>query len=394
MPSETDWSEYLARSLAKLDEMQLRRRRVVSEVGDAEEDEPIVYRSGQQLINFGANDYLGLRHHSDIIQAAQRAIVAGGVGSGASPAVTGYSRYQQKLEKRLADWHATEDGLVFTSGFAGNVATLSSLVGTGDVVFCDALNHASLIDGCRMSNVRRIVYAHNDVAHLRQMLTSWRHQFKRALIVTESIFSMDGDAAPLAAIADTADEFQCGIVVDEAHATGIYGPKGSGLVEELGLSKRIFAKLGTLSKAMGCLGGYLCGASNLVEHVLNHGRSYMFSTALPGSVMAAALVATERIEWMTAERTQLRQRARWTRDQLSALGWKVLGEDSPIIPVVLGEKASALKLSQRLAEAGFYVPAIRPPTVPRGTSRLRISLSHAHSIQHLDALITALGDAQ
>ncbi len=315
---------------------------------------------------------LGLRHH-DGHQAAQRAITASGVGSGASPAVTGYSQDQQLLESRLRTGMSRKMRSYLPADFAGNVATLSSLVGTGDVVFCDALNHASLIDGCRMSNVRRIVYAHNDVSHLRQMLTSWRHQFKRALIVTESIFSMDGDAAPLAAIADASDEFQCGLVVDEAHATGIYGPRGSGLVEELGLSKRIFAKLGTLSKAIGCLGGYLCGSTSLVEHVLNHGRTYMFSTALPSSVLAAALVATQRIEAMVEERTQMRQRTGLLRVRLTERGWKVLGDDSPILPIVLGDEASALNLSQRLAEAGLYVPAIRPPTVPRGTSRLRIS---------------------
>ncbi|MDX1930355.1 MAG: 8-amino-7-oxononanoate synthase [Pirellulaceae bacterium] len=388
MQSENSWERFLELSLTSLDQNQLRRRKCVTNYLSP----TLIERNGQQLVNFGGNDYLGMRNNPKVIAAATTALQHQGVGSGASPAVTGYSHEQGQLEACLAKFNGSQAALVLSSGYACNLATISSLVSDGDVIFSDALNHASLIDGCRLTKAAREIYPHNDVQQLRERLLNTRHHFKRALIVTESIFSMDGDAAPLADLADLAEQFDCGLIVDEAHATGVYGPSGAGLVEELGLSDRVLGKLGTLSKAIGCLGGYLCGSQSLVEHVLNFGRAYMFSTALPSSLLAAAKTSVELIESLTKERSDLRQRSKEVRINLRRSGWQVLGDDSPILPIVLGDERTALELSANLQSVGLFVPAIRPPTVPIGTSRLRISLSCEHTEEQVERLFAAFSN--
>ena len=388
MRSDETWSRFLEDSLADLDHKNLRRRRVVTQ----QSSDAKIVRNGEELINFGGNDYLGLRQHPAMIAAAIDEC-ANGVGSGASPSVTGYNAAQQELEARLASFNKTEDALVFSSGFAGNLATIAALVHENDVVYSDALNHASLIDGCRLSKAARCIYPHNDASELERMLAATRHQYARALIVTESIFSMDGDAAPLVELAELAERFDCALVVDEAHATGVYGSTGSGLIEELNLGDRVLCKLGTLSKAVGCLGGFVCGSNSLVEHVLNHGRSYMFSTALPSSVLSAASVAVDLITQLHSARSALRLTAFNLRQLLREQGWTVVGHDSPIIPLVLGDESLAIKVSEELRACGIFVPAIRPPTVPIGTSRLRISLSVAHTDSQVAQLTTALQDS-
>lgn len=377
---------FVESSLADLEQRNLRRRREVTEHLAGQ----LIQRSGQTLINFGSNDYLGLRAHPQVVKAAYDALQSEGVGSGASPAVTGYSSRQRKLEQRLAAFQHMPDGLVFSSGFSGSLATITSLVDGGDVIFSDGLNHASLIDGCRLSKATKEIYPHCNVDWLAQRLALVRHQFSRALIVTESIFSMDGDAAPLVQIASLAERYDCGLIVDEAHATGIYGHTGAGLVDELGLSGRVLAKLGTLSKAIGCVGGFVCGSNAVIEHILNFGRSYMFSTALPGSVLAAAAAAVNLIETMATQRNALRQSSVQLRSELRGMAWQILGDDSPILPLMLGEEGAALTLSEQLQSKGLFVPAIRPPTVPAGTSRLRISLSCEHTASQVGGLVNAL----
>ena len=380
------WESFLNESLASLDRNHLRRRKLVTTHLPA----AMVVRDGQTLVNFGGNDYLGLRNNPKVIAAASAALQSHGVGSGASPAVSGYSREQLTLEACLAKFNQMPAALVFSSGYAGNLATISSLINDEAVVYSDALNHASLIDGCRLSKAAREIYPHKNIQYLRERLADTRHRFQRALIVTESLFSMDGDAAPLLALADLAEQYDCGLIVDEAHATGVYGTSGAGLVEELGLTGRLLAKLGTLSKAIGCLGGFLCGSQPLVDHVLNYGRAYMFSTALPSCVLSAATAAVELIESLVEERAAVRSVAKKIRFDLRDMGWRVLGEDSPILPVVLGDEQSALELSAALQSAGLFVPAIRPPTVPAGTSRLRISLSCEHTAAQVESLLAVL----
>ncbi len=386
MQPESSWPQYLDRSLQDLDQRHLRRHRRITEAlqGTA------ICRDQNTLINFGGNDYLGLRSHPAVIAAAREAIARDGVGSGASPAVTGYSQAQHALEQQLAAFNKMPDALVFSSGFAGNLATLTSLATEDCTIFSDELNHASLIDGCRLSKATRVIYPHCNLAALHDLLLHKRHLTHRALIITESIFSMDGDAAPLVELANLAERFECGLIVDEAHATGVYGEYGSGLVEEFQLTHRILAKLGTLSKAIGCLGGFVCGSHSLIEHILNFGRSYMFSTALPTSVLAGASVAIDIIGQAREPRQSVRQSSLAVRAALRRNGLRVLGDDSPIIPVVLGEESLALAASKQLQAAGLFVPAIRPPTVPVGKSRLRISLSSAHSRSAIDSLVNAL----
>lgn len=385
MTPDNSWSSFFEHSLTHLSQRNLRRYRTITR----QDSNQTIQRDGLALVNFGGNDYLGLRQHPEIIAAAIDAC-DGGVGSSASPAVTGYSAAQAQLEERLASFNKTQDALVFPSGFSGNLATISALVGEGDAIYSDALNHASLIDGCRLSKASRQIYPHNDTLALAKLLHATRHQHMRALIVTESIFSMDGDAAPLVELVDLANRFDCGLVVDEAHATGVYGSTGSGLLEELNLSEHVLCKLGTLSKAIGCLGGFVCSSHALVEHVLNFGRSYMFSTALPNSLLAAAAVSVDLITQSHPSRIALRQTSLALRQSLREQGWTVLGYDSPIIPIVLGDETRAMKVSEHLRSAGIFVPAIRPPTVPQGTSRLRISLSAMHTQAQTTQLETAL----
>ena len=382
-----NWELFLSESLSKLDQANLRRvRQVTLPTSSA----AMISRHGRAVVNFGGNDYLGLRNHPKMVQAVIAATLSNGIGSGASPAVTGYALLQQQLECELASFSHLPSALVFSSGFSGNLATLSSLVSQEDAIFSDSLNHASLIDGCRLTKARRIIYPHADIVFLEKTLRAERARYRRVLIVSESIFSMDGDAAPLAELAELAKNFNCGLIVDEAHATGVYGNTGAGLLEELGLEQHVLAKLGTMSKAMGNVGGFVCGSAPLVDFVMNFGRSYMYSTALPSSALAGASAALKLIREMQSQRETIRHMAITLRQKLREQGWRVLGTDSPIVPLVLGSEQAALELSARLFEAGLFVPAIRPPTVPSGTSRLRISLSISHSSTQIDDLVATL----
>lgn len=378
----SSWLEFLARALADKRAAALLR-----------------VRGGQSTpaagLDFGSNDYLGLATHPEVLAAARgsdgRSTKLLRFGSGASPVLSGYTPHHATLEAELARLSGTEAALVFSSGYGCNVGALACLASQEDLILSDALNHASLIDGCRLSKAQRIIYPHNDIQALESLLQSQRTQFRRALLVTESIFSMDGDAAPLKELSELCQRFDVGLVVDEAHATGMYGEQGGGLVSELGLQSQVLMKLGTLSKALGGIGGYACGSSDLVEYLVNHCRSYLFSTAPPVPVVQAVAQAVRLLAGMSSARRQLRQHSQQLRRSLQQRGWSVPDGDSPIVPVLVGSENTALELSQRLAGLGLRVPAIRPPTVPRGTSRLRISLSSQHSGQDIQHLLDGLG---
>jgi 8-amino-7-oxononanoate synthase len=346
----------------------------------------------QELINFGSNDYLGLRHHTQLLEAARTDLARHGTGAGASPLVTGYSDTHAELEACLARWLGTEAALVFTSGYAANAGILPALAGEGDWILSDQLNHASLIDGCRLSRAERSIYRHADADHVRRELQAGRHRYQRGLIVTESIFSMDGDAAPLAALTAIAEQYDMGLVVDEAHASGVFGQSGAGLGEETGTAAGWLVKSGTLSKALGCCGGYVAGSQLLIDFLVQHTRSYIFSTAMPASTARAAIAAIELMPTLSSVRQQLRLASHELRTTLQQQGWQVPAGQSPIVPVLLGSATQALQLSAELANRGCLVPAIRPPTVPAGTSRLRISLSAAHTPQQLAGLVAAMAD--
>ena len=344
------------------------------------------------LIDFGSNDYLGLRSHPEVLAALNPAShpTATHWGAGASPVLSGYSAQHANLERALAEFSSTTAALVFSSGFAGHSGSVACLAGSGDLILSDQLNHASLIDGCRLSRASTVVYPHADADFVRDYLQQHRHQFDKVLLLSESIFSMDGDAAPLGNLSEIAQQYDAGLVVDEAHAVGVYGPRGGGLLEELNLQSRALAKLGTLSKALGCVGGYVAGDDKLIGYLVNHCRSYLFSTAAPGLALFAAQRALQMLVNMHYERQALRSTARLLRQRLNEVGLASSVGDSPIIPVIVGSESRAVALSQQLWERGIYVPAIRPPTVPAGTCRLRVSLSTSHTPEHIDQLVTQL----
>ncbi|HAC90480.1 MAG TPA: 8-amino-7-oxononanoate synthase [Planctomycetaceae bacterium] len=392
------WQDHLQRQLERLQVLDLRRRRGgllprIQAKNDSRTHDTTATRLIDGPLDFGNNDYLGLRQHPHIYTAVQETLQRCGWGSGASPVLCGHHTLHSRLEQALAELNQVEDSLVFSSGFACNLGVLSCLLDQDSIVFSDQLNHASLIDGIRLGRSDRVIYNHCDLDHLKSQLKSRRAQYQRSLIVTESIFSMDGDQAPLLQLAELAGQYDSALIVDEAHALGLFGTRGAGLLEEMQLSDQVLLKLGTLSKSLGGVGGYVAGCSVTMEYLVNRCRSYLFSTAPPAAAMAAALAAVELLPSLCAIRTQLLEQARALRTRLSDMGWTVPSGRSPIIPLVIGEASDAIALSRRLGQQGIYVPAIRPPTVPNGTSRLRISLSATHTTQDFDRLCSVLGPA-
>lgn len=386
---------WLDRELAQLDAEHLRRQLKASDrvavggsVGSGE-----LQRDGAQLVNFGSNDYLGLASDPRLASAANQAASEAGWGSGASPLVTGRTSWHAKLERRIAEFEGAEAALVFPTGFAANAGVIPALVDEGDLLLADAKNHASLIDGCRLARAERKIYPHNDVAELERLLKAG--DYRRRLIVTDSLFSMDGDVAPLAELARLANEHDAMLLVDEAHATGVWGKQGRGLVEhfaaeEPALKTCALIQIGTLSKGLGSHGGFVTGSQSLIDWLANRARTYVFSTAQPAALAAASLAAIDIVQEEPHRRTALHQMAAEVRTQLSSQGWELGDSSTQIIPIYVGEPERATQLSHKLAEQGLLVPGIRPPTVPRGESLLRISLSFSHSPEQIDRLLSTL----
>ncbi|AMV34246.1 8-amino-7-oxononanoate synthase [Pirellula sp. SH-Sr6A] len=343
---------------------------------------------GRSLVHFGANDYLALSWEPRVREAAC-VLPSGRYGAGASPLLTGHTEAHEVLRRRLAAMACSEGALLFSSGYAANVGVVSALAKGEDVVFSDRLNHASLIDGCRLSRARTFIYPHADLEELRALVRRHRGEGRRAWVVTDSVFSMDGDVAPVEKLEALAQEYDLGLIVDEAHATGVYGERGSGLLEERGCRSDRWIKVGTLSKAIGCSGGFVVGPGVLIRYLENAARSFLYSTSLPLGHCRAAAVAVDMLGAMGKERSALRSVSQTLRDRLRDLGHRVGKGDSPIIPIYAPSVRDVVAWSQRLAEGGFYVPAIRPPTVPEGGSLLRVSLNIAHTPGDLDALVDA-----
>ena len=346
---------------------------------------------GRRYVNFGSNDYLGLATDVRLCAAACHATQVHGWGGGASPLVTGHLDLHAQLEARLAEFEGTEAALLFASGYAANVGTIAALMGPGDVIYSDERNHASIIDGCRLSRAQVQVYRHVDCQHLADLLASGQRA-GRKLIVTDSLFSMDGNLAPLGELVELAEQHGAMLMVDEAHATGIFGNAGRGVGEHLEVEHRISIRVGTLSKALGASGGFVCGSHSLIDWLLNRARPYVFSTAAPPANSAAALAALESIVAAPERGRALLSRAEEFRARLSAQGWQVGESQSQIIPLIVGESAVAMQLAAELRQRGFLCPAIRPPSVPLHTARLRLGLSSAHTPQMLDDLCQALGE--
>lgn len=349
--------------------------------------------AGRQLVNFSSNDYLGLAGEPFLREAAKQAIDEYGVGAGASRLVCGTLSPHLRLEELLAEFKGTEAALSFSSGYATALGTLSALAGKDDVIILDKLAHASLIDGARLSGAVLRVFPHNDVAKLESHLQWARqtHPEARVVVVTESIFSMDGDRTPLADIVEVKDRYEALLLLDEAHAVGVVGANGRGLAERLGLTARVDIQMGTLSKALGVSGGYICGNRAMIDWLINRARSFVYSTAVPPALAAAASAS---IEFLFSAAGEDRRRQLWQNLKILALGLPpgLTPEklQSAIVPVMLGEEETALAASKMFFERGLFVPAIRYPTVARGTARLRLTISATHEPEQIQAVTEAL----
>ena len=347
-------------------------------------------RHGREVLHFASNDYLALAWHPAVQQEYLRIASASGVGSGASPLILGASQEYLDLRDNLAAWHQCPSALVFPSGYAANFGTLAALAGPEDLILSDALNHACLIDGCRISKAHLKIYPHCDVDALSRLLNKHRSAFRMAFIVTDSLFSMDGDFAPLAQIDALCRRFDAIGVADEAHATGVLGAHGRGLLHLSKCDPNHWIKTGTLSKAVGCAGGYVVGSQVLCETLLHRARSLIFSTALPPALLGAASKSIEILQTMDAQRNSLLELSKFLRRELQALGFRTRFDGSPIVPLYVHDPHEAIELSGQLLSDGIYLPAIRPPTVPADGCLLRISLSAAHTLKDCQQLIGAL----
>jgi 8-amino-7-oxononanoate synthase len=348
---------------------------------------------GKEYIDLSSNDYLGLARHPGIIASGKKALDELGSGASASRLLSGDLMIHHKLEEAVAAFKNKEAALVFNSGYQANVGIFNSLYGKDDCVFSDRLSHASIVDGLLLSRARVFRFKHNDTNELEDMLKSQRHKFKKAMIVTESIFSMDGDIAPLKALVGLKERYDCMIMVDEAHATGIYGKNGSGMVEEEALSSRVDIIMGTFSKALGSFGAYVATSKDMVDYLVNTCRSFIYSTALPPSVIACNLASLGLIKDEPYRRETLLKNTACLRDKLKNAGMKIRGS-SQIIPVIVGDNRASEKMAQALRSKGWWVLPIRPPTVPNGQARLRLSLTFDHGPDILQRLVEDISDVR
>lgn len=352
---------------------------------------PQVVVDGKNYLAFCSNDYLGLANHPDVIAALQKSAATFGVGSGASHLVAGHSSEHHALEEELAAFTGRDRALLFSTGYMANMGAITALVGQGDVVFEDRLNHASLLDAGLLSGARFQRFLHNDLENLQHRLDKTDAQ--RKLIVVDGVFSMDGDCAPLSELAALAQQHNAWLMVDDAHGFGCLGKTGAGSAEYFGLTQnQLPILMGTLGKAAGSFGAFIAGSETLVETLIQFARPYIYTTAMPPAVAAATRASLRLIQTEHWRREYLNQLIAHFRAGAQALNLQLMDSFSPIQPIVIGDEAKALLISQKLAERGILIIAIRPPTVPVGSSRLRITFSAEHSIAQVDLLLTALAD--
>jgi glycine C-acetyltransferase/8-amino-7-oxononanoate synthase len=374
--------------LAELERLGLHRRlRMVSGPQG-----PRVLLDGEPVLLLCSNNYLGLADHPKVREAAADAAMRWGVGAGASRLVSGTMTIHRRLEERLAAFEGSEGCVLFGSGYLANLGVIGALAGPGDTIFSDQLNHASIVDGCRASRAEVVVYRHLDSDHLERCLR--RHGGEgRRLIVTDSVFSMDGDVAPLAEIVELARAYDARVAVDEAHATGALGDGGRGAVAQAGLQGEVDVLVGTLGKALGSYGAYVCASEEMVRYLVNTARPLIFSTAPSPPSVAGALAALELLEDRPHKVARLHGAARTLRGALSGEGFGVEESDMHIVPLVVGDSEDAMRLCQAALERGVFAQAIRPPTVPNGTSRLRLAAMASHTTSELQQAAKALADA-
>ncbi len=350
---------------------------------------PEVEMQGRRVLLFSSNNYLDLATHPRVIEAAIQAVRRYGVGAGASRLVSGTLRPHQELEEALAAFKRVEATLVFSTGYQANLGLIQTLAEDRAVIYADRLCHASLIDACRISPAALRIYPHRDVSSLRRRLCRGDPP-RPALVVTDGVFSMDGDLAPLPDLLHAVEASHAVLVVDDAHGTGVMGREGRGTVEHFGLEGRPIVQMGTLSKALGGLGGFVAGSRDLIEYLVNRARPFIYTTALPPAVAAAAKAALEVIEAEPERRARLWELRDRLFNGLKQIGFETLDSASPIIPILVGEADAALRLADHLFNHGIYAPAIRPPTVPPGTSRIRMSVTAGHTPDQIDYVLEIL----
>ena len=343
--------------------------------------------AGRWFIHLASNSYLGLHQHPKVIAAAGQAAQEYGTGAGSARLIGGTFSLHERLEEKLAVFKQAQAALVFPTGYMANLGCITALVGPGDLVIGDHLNHASLIDACRLSRATFRVYPHKDVARLEAALRARRKIYRRTLLVTEGLFSMDGDIAPLREIAAIAQKYEAWLLIDDAHATGVLGPEGRGSLEHCGISTEGIIQMGTLSKALGSLGGFIAGPKVVIDLLKNKARSFIYTTALPPASVAAAVEALQIIQQEPRWRTQLWKNVKTWISGFNEMNGQSIAAEGPIVPLVIGDSLLTMEMAQRLLELGVYAPGIRPPTVPPGSARIRVSLTALHTERDLtDAL--------
>lgn len=353
---------------------------------------PMIELDGKMVVNFASNDYLGLAGDDRLIQAAIAATQQWGTGSTGSRLLSGHRPIHRELERAIAQWKQTGDAIVFSSGYLANLGTITALVGPRDLILSDTYNHSSLKNGAKLSGAKVLDYQHCDTQHLKTLLQQHRGAYRRCLILSDSVFSMDGDLCPLPELLAIAESHRCMMLIDEAHGTGVLGATGAGCVEHFGYSGQPLVEMGTLSKALGSLGGYIAGSTSLIDYLRNRAASWIYTTGLSPADTAAALAALNIIQQEPRRRQQLWQNVNHLKTGLQELlankTGKLLPSTSSILCIQVSHPEAALQISHRLMDKGFYVPAIRPPTVP--TSRLRISIMATHDNQQIAQLLETL----
>ena len=349
---------------------------------------PVVDLDGRRILLLSSNDYLGLATHPDVVQAAVQATQQYGTGTGAARLISGTLPPHEDLELALAQFKGTNAALTFGSGYLANIGTIPALIGRGGLILADRLCHASLIDGCKLTRADLRMYRHGDVAHLQTLLAQ-RARGRRTLIVTDGLFSMDGDLAPLPDLAELAQRYEADLYVDDAHGTGVMGSAGHGTIEHFGLESHIPFHMGTLGKALGSSGAYVVGPSSLIEYLVNTCRSFIFTTAPAPASMAAAAAALRVLRREPDRRTRLWANRERLASGLKDLGFRLTASVSPILPILVGDANKAVAFAEQLFAEGVYAPAIRPPTVPESTSRIRVTITSEHTLAHIDQALGA-----
>jgi glycine C-acetyltransferase len=392
--TQTDTRTQLAHLTAALDELRARGTHFKLRILD-DQQAPVCHYDGKQVINLASNNYLGLANHPKLIEAALAATRELGVGSGAVRTIAGTMRIHMDLEEKIAHFKNVEACVVFQSGFAANAGTVSAILGKEDFILSDELNHASIIDGARLSRAKIKVFRHKDVAHCEQLLQEIANEPGRKLVITDGVFSMDGDIGPVDKLAPLAEKYGAIMMVDDAHASGVLGRNGRGSIDHFGMHGRVDVQVGTLSKAIGALGGYVCGSRDLIDYLYHRARPFLFSTSHPPSVAATCIAAFDILEQEPERIERLWSNTRYFQGELKRSGFNIGGvttpsTETPITPIIVGEGRKAMEFSRALFDEGVMGTGIAFPTVPEGKARIRLILTSEHTRAQLDQALEIL----